>query len=416
MPPLSARSLPVRVDETPPVSQPASTPFLDRLWKLCSSPKLGICLILSIAAVLASATFYEANKSTEAVQATFYRSWWFEALLLLFGFNLTCATLTRWPFRPRHLGFITIHVGILTILAGSVITRRLGLDGELVLREGETRSFFSTQDFCLSVARSDIPGPGISLPIDVANRRARQTLARTFDTGPMGIEVLEYRPDHEVAAGSDGPMMGAQDANIPGRSRAPAREAVPALRLRLSGEGAATQEVWAVWGDSHPLSVGDVVYFLEFGMRRLPLGFAVTCLDFRDTRYPGTEMASTFESDVFVQDPARGREGKRTVSMNNPFTYNDTTLFQSSYLKGDPSRGVPDTTIFSVSRDPGMPVTYTGCAVMLLGFLIIFYVKPYLVKWEIRRLAERSRAASPAADGAVGEPLVASGAARAEAP
>jgi cytochrome c biogenesis protein ResB len=66
---------------------------------------------------------------------------------------------------------------------------------------------------------------------------------------------------------------------------------------------------------------------------------------------------------------------ERLISMNNPLKFRGYKIFQSSF-----QRGARETSIFSVARDPGVPVVYTGCLILVLGLILIFFLKPYLVR------------------------------------
>lgn len=74
-------------------------------------------LILLLAAVLAAATFMESAKGREYAQWYVYKSSWFIALLALLGVNILAATLVRFPWKMRNLGFLITHAGLLAVLA-----------------------------------------------------------------------------------------------------------------------------------------------------------------------------------------------------------------------------------------------------------------------------------------------------------
>jgi len=79
----------------------------------------------------------ESLHGTPFVQDAFYKAKWFDLFLALIWVNIFCATLSRWPFKKRHTGFIITHIGILTLLIGTLITRLSGAEGQLTLLEGE---------------------------------------------------------------------------------------------------------------------------------------------------------------------------------------------------------------------------------------------------------------------------------------
>ena len=71
--------------------------------------------------------------------------------------------------------------------------------------------------------------------------------------------------------------------------------------------------------------------------RESTLPFRVTLLDFHSETYPGSRMAATYESRVRVEDPEQGAF-ERTISMNHPLHHRGYTLFQASYVEGEPRR------------------------------------------------------------------------------
>jgi len=94
-----------------------------------SSVRLAIPLMLAIAAVVAAGTVYESMYNTQMARLMVYRTWWFEGLMVLLWLNLFCAALSRYPFKEHHIGFVTTHIGLMTLLVGAQITALWGLDG-----------------------------------------------------------------------------------------------------------------------------------------------------------------------------------------------------------------------------------------------------------------------------------------------
>jgi hypothetical protein len=115
----------------------------------------------------------------------------------------------------------------------------------------------------------------------------------------------------------------------------------------------------------------------------LALPFRVTLLDFNDEPYPGSRMASTFESRVRVDDPEEGAF-ETVISMNHPLHHRGYVFFQSSYVEGRPM-----ISILSVARAPGLPLVYAGTVLIGVGIAWMFYGK----RWLARRQAARALAA-----------------------
>ena len=86
---------------------------LSSLVRGFASVKLAVLLIVVLAVVLAAATFLESWKGREYSQWYVYGSVWFAAILGLLGISVMAAILIRFPWKPRHIGFLVTHVGIL---------------------------------------------------------------------------------------------------------------------------------------------------------------------------------------------------------------------------------------------------------------------------------------------------------------
>jgi hypothetical protein len=92
------------------------------------------------------ATQFEASFGTRAMKSLIYGSAWFDAGVFLFVVNIVVNTWRRRPYRFRHIGFLTVHVGVLTIVGGGLATRWFGIDGTMPIPEGESSRAISLPD------------------------------------------------------------------------------------------------------------------------------------------------------------------------------------------------------------------------------------------------------------------------------
>jgi len=58
-------------------------------------------------------------------------------VLAALGANLACSALSRRPWRKHHIAFLITHLGIITLLIGSLIGRIWGIEGTITLFKGE---------------------------------------------------------------------------------------------------------------------------------------------------------------------------------------------------------------------------------------------------------------------------------------
>ncbi|MCE5266988.1 MAG: cytochrome c biogenesis protein CcsA [Planctomycetaceae bacterium] len=94
-------------------------------------------LIVAYLGVLVAATIVEKALGSELARAMVYETKWFAAMHGLLAANILAAMLVRFPWRWRQSGFFVAHVGILVLLAGCLLTKVWGVDGQLSIYEGQ---------------------------------------------------------------------------------------------------------------------------------------------------------------------------------------------------------------------------------------------------------------------------------------
>ncbi len=203
------------------------------MGRVLASVQLTVALLVVLAAVLAWATILEAQRGREVAQWFIYASPWLIALLGLFGLNLLAATLARWPWRRRHIGFVATHTGLLVLLIGAMQTSQFGIEGQVVLRDGErTDKLLMQQHSLITVDRRTATGRLSSqFAFDPGAVDWRVGKSLDFgDTRNLGLKVLAF---YRHARPSTTWVADEQDNEG------------PALRLRLSDRtGQTIAEDW----------------------------------------------------------------------------------------------------------------------------------------------------------------------------
>ncbi len=111
-----------------------------------------------------------------------------------------------------------------------------------------------------------------------------------------------------------------------------------------------------------------LTYEMEYGAMKLPLPFAIRCNDFRLDKYPGSMVASSFESDVTLIDEKNDYQKEQTIFMNHVMDYGGYRFFQSSYDADEKG------TILSVNHDWwGTNITYLGYLMMTIGMILTLF-------------------------------------------
>lgn len=183
-----------------------------RALRAIGSLKLAVLLMLSIGAAMAVATIVESRLSRIEAQMYVYQSWWFGVLLLTLGVNIFAATLARWPFPLRRIGFPITHLGILVIMAGALITNRLGLEGQLRLVERGTSDRVSLGSYAIGIGRRQSTGlnaTDILLPMDSLRPKRGLGSSQSISNPELKIKFLDFisncRWDSRYESAESGP-------------------------------------------------------------------------------------------------------------------------------------------------------------------------------------------------------------------
>jgi cytochrome c biogenesis protein ResB len=149
--------------------------LLDRVWSFFASVKLTIVLLVFLAAAMAYGTFVETSESNAAARILVYRAWWFDTLIFLLALNLIGCTLRRAPYRIHQIGWLTTHVALLILMTGSVVTHRFGVQGQIILPEGETTASYNLEQVDLATRRTIYVEP-LALPFRLYCKRFAQVM------------------------------------------------------------------------------------------------------------------------------------------------------------------------------------------------------------------------------------------------
>jgi hypothetical protein len=106
-------------------------------FKFFASLKLAVILLAVLIVGAIAGTIYESSFDAKVARAYVYGAPWFNFWLILLGTNLAVSAFSRWPWRKHHVAFLTTHLGIITLLTGSLIGRIWGTEGTLTLFKGE---------------------------------------------------------------------------------------------------------------------------------------------------------------------------------------------------------------------------------------------------------------------------------------
>ena len=137
------------------LSEALSAVKKSRILKFLASIELGVVIIIALGTLTAWGTFVEAQyNDATAAKKIVYNSIWMYATMAALAICLIAVMVDRWPWQKKHTGFVLAHIGILILLAGSILTRLYGIDGSMALGIGEKSRFVLNEETVLAAYAS----------------------------------------------------------------------------------------------------------------------------------------------------------------------------------------------------------------------------------------------------------------------
>ena len=123
-------------------------------------------------------------------------------------------------------------------------------------------------------------------------------------------------------------------------------------------------------GRARTFAVGNTQVAIAYGAKRMNLPFALHLREFILEKYPGTNSASSYASEVTLLDPRNNVEREERIFMNNILDYEGYRFFQSSFDQDELG------TYLSVNFDFwGTWISYLGYAILTIGMFLTFFTK-----------------------------------------
>ncbi|MGA0212969.1 MAG: cytochrome c biogenesis protein ResB, partial [Flavobacteriaceae bacterium] len=123
----------------------------DFLNKVLFSTRLTALLFVSFATSMAFGTFIESWYSTDTAKIWIYNAWWFELLMVLMAVNFAGNIFKYRLLQKDKWAVLLLHLSFILILLGAFVTRYIGFEGVMPIREGDATQFFLSEKTYLTV-------------------------------------------------------------------------------------------------------------------------------------------------------------------------------------------------------------------------------------------------------------------------
>lgn len=392
----------------------SSTNGITEVWNFFSSMKLGLVLLLIIAAAAIVGTLIPVNPQTNLPTFNIYQQVWFRGILGLLCMNLLVCSLNRWKVIKRSFGSPKLRVsenylkqlkqfssvrqkGTITGMVDSLETslRSKGYrvfkeetDGTAFLaadrgRIGVLGSFITHLSFLIITAGaifggftgyegyvSALEGRSFSLTQDVT----WDTKVKPGPTDEFQVKVNKFWIDYRT----DGSVKGYySDLTVIDNGQEKGRKVIrvndplnyKGVKFYQSSYGPANQVTAKVVGKKAMQEKEYTVYEQNsFPIEGTDTEIRVARFipDF-DPNNPGQSRSNLPNNPAVIYEIIKGGQTIETnyKLLNAPLETNDATVTFTGYKVGN-------YTGLSVRKDPGVPIVWLGSGLMVMGMLISY--------------------------------------------
>jgi hypothetical protein len=367
--------------------------MLDRLYRFFSSLRLTVALLALALGLVFWGTLVQVHLGLYKAQNEFFRSFFifweagngvrlpiFPGGYLVGGLlvlNLLAAHLRYYQPGRRKWGIVLIHLGVLLMLLGQLLTDALSVESTLHLRHGDTKNY-SEASRSYELAITDITDASHDQTFVIPAHRLQRRGEFRHPEMPFEVKVHTFYENSSLVESSAtgyaeiqttaGFGAGLWWRPLPHETQMERRDMPSAIVELVAPQGSlGTFLVSAFFVRPQRFVLGDRQFTLELRLERFYTPHSLHLIEFRHDKYPGTEIPKNFSSRVRVQRPDTGEDREVLIYMNNPLRYAGATYYQASFDTDNQG------TVLQVVRNPGWLTPYFSCVLVGVGLLWQFF-------------------------------------------
>ena len=159
------------------------------------SMKVSVLVLFLFAAIIGGATFIENDYGTQTARALVYSSRWFEFFLLYFILLLLYNMFKYKSYKTKPSVFL-FHIAFLVIAIGAAITRYVGYEGVMHIREGHSSNTITSDTKVLRIHIEDGKDVKDFEQKVLFSSMTTNHFTKTFDVNgkKVNIKLVEYLP------------------------------------------------------------------------------------------------------------------------------------------------------------------------------------------------------------------------------
>lgn len=378
--------------------------ILDRLIKFFTSVRLTVVLLGLGVVLVFWGTLAQVHLGLYKTQNEFFRSFFvfwqpegsnwnipvFPGGYLIGGLLLInlFAAHTRY-YRPekRKIGIVLIHLGIVMLLLGQLLTDYLARESTMHLRNGQTKNY-SEAIRKYELAIIDTTSPDSDMVVAIPDRLLEKGRVIHNPELPFGVRAAVYYPNsdltqkatngYEEVQEADGAPSGIWWRQLPRVTDMDHRDMPSGIVELTTAQGTVGSFLVSTFLESpQQFSYAGHSYQVILRPERYYMPFSIHLVKFTHDRYAGTEIPKNFSSRIRLQDYRTGEDREVLIKMNEPLRYKGETCYQASFDPDDHG------SILQVVHNPSWLTPYFACIMVGVGLMVQFGM--HLFKFATKR-------------------------------
>jgi len=306
--------------------------------------------------------------------------------------NLSAAYIVRFQWSAKKAGIQLIHLGIILLLIGQLVTQAIQEESRMQINKGEKSNYIERFHGVELVLRN-VTQPDTEKVITVPQKLLMPGEVLYDPSLPFKIKIHQFGVNCDFDIGKAGEPRSELTSDISrGIGKSVNLNIVPKDEDYSSDainfgylifeliDGSKSLGKWAsishpagnhLWGQLSPTLAnmefqsirhqGDL-WGIALRQEREYLPFSIELLDIENEFYQGTETPFNFESDINLH--LENEQTRRAlVYMNTPLRHDGKTFYQYQM------NSAGNYTVFQVIRNPSWLVPYIACILVSLGML-----------------------------------------------
>ncbi|MSR66195.1 MAG: ResB protein required for cytochrome C biosynthesis [Pedosphaera sp.] len=382
--------------------------MLNQSLSLLTSLRLTVaCLAYSLLLVFIG-TIAQVDEGLYEAQKHYFKSWfafwpvpqtslklpmfggYFVGTLLLV--NLISAHVKRFTFTWKKGGIFLIHIGVIVLLLGQLLTDVFSEESVMRIEKGETKSFSENQMESEVVFASKLDSANdLVVAIPESLLKPDSVIANT--NLPFQVKIVSFwknaklereagkgtiKPDVNMGAGTEVFVLPQKTATSMDDVNMPA-----AIVEILDGKTSLGR--WLLWSGTamqQKIEHGGKDFQVSLRFERDYKPYSFTLIDCKHEKYKGTDVPKNFSSQIRLVNTSTGEDTERLIYMNNPLRYDGLTFYQ--FQMNSDEMGGTTSTVLQVVRNPSWLAPYFGCC--LVGFGLLYQFLSHLIGFLGRRV------------------------------